>query len=471
MADSKRNPPIRIAALTMDAVIVGMAHAATFLLMARPPVDYAQWSLMTLAVVAVAFGITFARGAHRIQARHLGRADILNLGVMSVLVAIACLVLQLILQIGADEISLSRIPIGTGAISFVFLVTARLIQGREGGNDQIEVEPRPTLIVGAGDAGELIYRELSRVRSSGYQIVGFVDDDLKKVQTTIHGVPVLGTIDDIPRLCESYEIDEILIAIPSASGETNRRIFHACAQTEARVQNLPSIAMRVFSEKPIVPLMREFQVEDLLRRAPIQADMNPARGYLGGERVMVTGGGGSIGSELARQVAALNPAQLILIGKGENSIFEIDRELRESGVARPTAIICDVRDPQGLDLAMRTHTPRVVFHAAAHKHVPLMESTPIEAVRNNVFGTLNVAEACIRHGVGKFILVSTDKAVNPGNIMGASKRVAEMIVQALAGRSDTGFAIVRFGNVLGSRGSLIPILRSQIDKGGPVTVT
>jgi len=459
-----------IGPLALDATLIGVAHVAAFLIMGRPPINYLGWLAATVLLILVSLGISLFRGAHRMQARHLGRVDLVNLGVTSLLVAIAAALLQMVLRVGFDEIHMARIPLATGAFTFMLLVTVRIAQGREPHLPGAE-NPANTLIVGAGDAGVLIYHEISRAPGSRYKVVGFVDDDVRKVSTTINGMPVVGTVDDVPRLVEQLGIEEILIAIPSASGEINRRIFHICSQTGARVQNLPSIAIRVFSEKPMVPLMREFQVEDLLRRAPIQADLSKARAFLGGERVLVTGGGGSIGSELARQVAALNPSQLILLGKGENSIFEIDRELREGKIIRSVPVICDVRDPQGLDLAMKEHKPRVVFHAAAHKHVPLMEANPIEAVRNNVFGTLNVAEACVRHGVGKFILVSTDKAVNPGNVMGASKRVAEMIVQALAGRSETGFAIVRFGNVLGSRGSLIPILRSQIDKGGPVTVT
>jgi FlaA1/EpsC-like NDP-sugar epimerase len=199
--------------------------------------------------------------------------------------------------------------------------------------------------------------------------------------------------------------------------------------------------------------------------------MTPAARYLNGERVLITGGGGSIGSELARQVSSMSPASLILLGKGENSIFEIDQELRHSNVFQPMPVICDIRDRQGLDLVFKAHKPTVVFHAAAHKHVPLMEAVPIEAVRNNVFGTLHLAEEAIRNGVQKFILVSTDKAVNPSNVMGATKRVAEMIVSAMTSRSETSFSAVRFGNVLGSRGSLIPILKKQIMSGGPVTLT
>jgi FlaA1/EpsC-like NDP-sugar epimerase len=212
-------------------------------------------------------------------------------------------------------------------------------------------------------------------------------------------------------------------------------------------------------------------VTDLLRRDCAVGEASPAMRYLSGERVLITGGGGSIGSELARQVAALAPASLIILGKGENSIFEIHQELRDANVQGCLPVVCDVRDVQALEQVFRQHTPTVVIHAAAHKHVPLMEDVPIEAIRNNVFGTLNLAEVAIRHGVQRFILVSTDKAVKPENVMGATKRVAEMTVSALAGRSETAFATVRFGNVLGSRGSLVPILRRQILAGGPVTLT
>lgn len=457
--------------LILDTVLTVIALFVAIALGAGPS-ETTWWPLAGPLSVA-ALGIYAWRGTHRSSSRHLGVFDILNVALATLIVAVLQAVIQAVSGVGNQIPDLYRVPIITWTFAFSGLIAARVAANfREipgfGGTDAGAAN---TLIVGAGDAGEIVFRELNRGAEGGYRVVGFIDDDTEKHNLRIHGTPVLGGIDDIPALVKQHDIKEILIAIPSASGEVNRRIFKASSGTGARVRNLPSIAMLVYSERPMMPLMRAFQVEDLLRRAPVRTDSSRAKEYVGGERVLVTGGGGSIGSELVRQLAPLGPASLIVLGKGENSVFEIDRELRDSGIYQPTPVVCDVRDAQSLDMVFKQHLPRVVFHAAAHKHVPLMEANPIEAVRNNVFGTLNAAEASVRHGAHKFILVSTDKAVNPGNVMGATKRVAEMIVQSLAGRSETGMAIVRFGNVLGSRGSLVPILTRQIANGGPLTVT
>lgn len=329
---------------------------------------------------------------------------------------------------------------------------------------------RPTLIVGAGDAGEMIIREVTRSQAAEYKLIGFVDDNTDKSHVIIHGIRGLGTTEDIPRLALQHSITEILIAIPSASGADLRRIFNLCRETKARVRILPSIPA-VFEGDATLHQFREVHIEDLLRRDPVKSDLKEVATYVSGERVLITGAGGSIGGELARQVASLGPASLLLLGKGENSIYEIEQELIHLLGFCPRCIIADVRDQERMRRLMLAEQPSVVFHAAAHKHVPLMEANPHEAIKNNILGTWVTAEAAIRAGVKKFIYVSTDKAVNPASIMGATKRVGEMIVSALAQRSETEFAIVRFGNVLGSRGSLIPTLQAQIARGGPVCIT
>ncbi|MER3496302.1 MAG: hypothetical protein C4320_05560, partial [Armatimonadota bacterium] len=304
-----------------------------------------------------------------------------------------------------------------------------------------------------------------------HDIIGLVDDAPEKQHLLLHRKPVLGKILDLPRLIREHSIDEVLIAIPSAHGEVIRHIFDLCSTTKARVRTLPSVPEVAAEGGAISKQFREIEIEDLLRRPTVETDLRKIAGYLSGEHVLITGGGGSIGSELARQIGRLGPASLILVGKGENSIYEIEQELMQSLGVTPIAVIADVRDGRAMEQIFAEYRPTVVFHAAAHKHVPLMQRSPYEAIRNNVFGTLTTAEMAIRHGVKKFILISTDKAVKPSSVMGATKRLCEKIVAALAQTSETEFAAVRFGNVLGSRGSLIPVLKAQIKRGGPVRIT
>jgi FlaA1/EpsC-like NDP-sugar epimerase len=272
-------------------------------------------------------------------------------------------------------------------------------------------------------------------------------------------------------LVDKYHVEEIVIAMPEATGRELRRIIDISAPTGARVRTLPSALSIVSGTQQISSYLRDVDIEDLLKREPIETDLKSISQYLSGERVMITGGGGSIGSELARQITSLSPASLILVGKGENSLYEIEQELIQTNRFRPKTVVADVRDYASMERVMKEHAPTVVFHAAAHKHVPLMESNPIEAIQNNVLGTWHVADLCIRYGVKKMVLISSDKAVKPSSIMGATKRVGEMILGGLALRSETEFAIVRFGNVMGSRGSLIPLLKSQLKRGGPLTIT
>ncbi|MFN4033505.1 MAG: polysaccharide biosynthesis protein [Fimbriimonadales bacterium] len=329
---------------------------------------------------------------------------------------------------------------------------------------------RRAIVVGGGDTGEVVMRETRRTPHLEVQIVGFVDDDPHKQTIHIHGYPCLGTTDDLPRLIEQYGVNDVIIAISSARGELVRRIFHLCLETKARVRIVPPFQPAAVQDFQLAQI-REVKIEDLLRRAPVQFDLKPLADYVAGERVLITGAGGSIGSELARQIAEFGPAYLILLGKGENSIYQIEQELRANYNLEPECIIADVRDATRIEAVFRRYQPTLVFHAAAHKHVPLMEANTVEAIKNNVLGTWVMAQAAHRHGVRKFVYVSTDKAVNPASIMGATKRVGEMIISALAHQSETEFAIVRFGNVLGSRGSLVPTLQAQIERGGPVRIT
>ncbi|MBT2758422.1 polysaccharide biosynthesis protein [Mesobacillus foraminis] len=332
---------------------------------------------------------------------------------------------------------------------------------------------RRTLIVGAGSAGTMVARQLLKNQEAGLLPVGFIDDDMKKHQLDILGITVFGGVNTIESIVKEMKVDNIVIAIPSLCKKDLSTIFQECAKTNAKTQILPMIEDLV-TGKISVSHFRDVQVEDLLGREPIKLDIESISEYLTGKTVLVTGAGGSIGSEICRQIAPFNPARLILLGHGENSIYSIEMELKESyGNTKIQLIteIADMQDADKMDHIMSTYNPDVVYHAAAHKHVPLMERNPEEAVKNNVLGTLNAARAASWNGVKTFVMISTDKAVNPTSVMGSTKRLAEMIIQAMDQKSATKFVAVRFGNVLGSRGSVIPLFKKQIEKGGPVTVT
>ncbi|TKD70728.1 polysaccharide biosynthesis protein [Pseudalkalibacillus hwajinpoensis] len=328
------------------------------------------------------------------------------------------------------------------------------------------------LVVGAGSAGMMIVRQLRQSVDSDLNPIGFIDDDIRKQNLEIMGVPVLGPTEDIVEQVKQLEIDTIVIAIPSLSKSEMKRIYEECSKTNAKTQIIPMIE-DLMTGKVSINSFRDVKVEDLLGREPIKLDTENIAETLTGKTVLVTGAGGSIGSEICRQVSKFNPDQVVLLGHGENSIYTIEMELRNTYGDTITFIpvIADVQDRERLGEVMKLHRPNVVYHAAAHKHVPLMEANPHESVKNNVIGTKNVAEAASDADVDTFVMVSTDKAVNPTSVMGATKRLAEMIVQQMDKISATRFVAVRFGNVLGSRGSVIPLFKKQIQKGGPVTVT
>lgn len=330
---------------------------------------------------------------------------------------------------------------------------------------------KQVLIVGAGDAGAIAARELKQRNYREGRPVGFIDDEPRKQRLHLMGLPVLGTRKDIPRVVKGHDIDQVIIAMPSASGTAIRDIVQICEKIGVDMKIMPAV-VDVLSGQIRTSAIREVQVEDLLGRDPVIVDLEGVAGYVTGETVMVTGGGGSIGSELCRQIAKFNPHRLVVVGHGENSIFDIEQELHADYPALNIAAeILDIKDHEKVQLVFQKYKPGVVFHAAAHKHVPLMERNPEEALKNNVLGTSNLAEAADSVGVKTFVLISTDKAVNPTSVMGATKRVAEMIIQGMDKRSKTRFVAVRFGNVLGSRGSVIPTFKKQIAKGGPVTIT
>ena len=332
-------------------------------------------------------------------------------------------------------------------------------------------QARRTLIIGAGDAGALVVRELQKSSQLNLVPIGFLDDDVSKQNHQIYGVSVIGKVNKIASVLDSKQVEEVIIAIPSAPGKIIRMVNDACRQKGISSRTIPGI-YELIGGKVSVNRLREVDITDLLRREPVKIDDRLIGASFSGKRILVTGAGGSIGREICRQVARWNPSELVLLGHGENSIFESLLELSgnfPSLTIHP--VIADVRDAERIQEMFKVHRPQVVFHAAAHKHVPLMEANVEEAVTNNVLGTRNVVEAANRHGVERLVLISTDKAVRPVSIMGATKRLAEMIVLDSAHRNKRVYSVVRFGNVLGSRGSVVPLFKNQIARGGPVTVT
>ena len=327
------------------------------------------------------------------------------------------------------------------------------------------------LIVGAGDAGELLLREVQRNHAGRFDVVGFADDNRQKLHAHIHGVQVLGTVDQLQALVVDHDVDEVIIAAPTATGAQMRRIVEACKASGARFKTIPGLD-QLIDGRVSLNQIRDVAIEDLLGRDPVQLDMEAISAAMQGHVVMVTGAGGSIGSELCRQVCRFAPSALLLVERTENNLFQIHRELAARHPEVPLVTgLADVADAPRMEELFQRHRPTVVVHAAAHKHVPMLEWNPGEAVKNNVVGTRTLADLSHRQGVERFVMVSTDKAVNPTSVMGASKRVAEIYVQSLSQRSATKFVTVRFGNVLGSAGSVIPIFKEQIAAGGPVTVT
>ena len=327
------------------------------------------------------------------------------------------------------------------------------------------------MIIGAGSAGEKILRETLVTPKINKEVVCFIDDDLSKKGRRIHNVPVVGGRNEILQQAEKYHVDEIYIALPSIDDKEVSEVLNICKETKCKLKKLPGI-YQFLNDEITLEKLKDVEVQDLLGRDPIKVNLEEIMGYVQDKVVMVTGGGGSIGSELCRQIAKSHPKQLIIVDIYENNAYDIQLELqRKYPKLNLETMIASVRDQNKINDLFAYYHPDIVYHAAAHKHVPLMEDAPHEAIKNNVFGTLNVAKAADQYGVKKFILISTDKAVNPTNIMGASKRLCEMIVQSFDKKSKTEFVAVRFGNVLGSNGSVIPLFKKQIQNGGPITIT
>ncbi len=477
-ADPKRRRIAFVGLLLADLALIelGLLLALALAYSFDPPGGPGTvfWSYALPTGVA-GFALLVWRRLHRIHARYLGIGDLLNITV----VALGTAVVVAFCESRAALEGLSAGKLSVPVLSFFFSASfltlgrlyQRLIAHRALHLSRLGGRLTRTVVVGAGNTGESMIRELMKLDPPEHFVVGIIDPVGTAVGHTIHGIDVLGGLDELAMVLAKKSVDDVLVADPSLSGDELRKIFTACSDVGVRVRTLPAMSGFIRGGKEVLPHLRDIELDDLLRRDSVKSEVSRAARYISGERILITGAGGSIGSELARQIVSLSPACLILMGKGENSVFEIDQELRDVHGFQAIPVIADVRDRDAVERVLARYNPSVVFHAAAHKHVTLMESVPIEAVRNNVFGTLNLAECAIRNGVRRFILVSSDKAVNPKNVMGATKRVAEMVVSSLAAQCETNFSTVRFGNVLGSRGSLIPILKGQIKHGGPVTIT
>ncbi|MDY0292266.1 MAG: nucleoside-diphosphate sugar epimerase/dehydratase [Desulfuromonadaceae bacterium] len=432
----------------------------------------AFWRLLP-AVLAIKIAVFWYYGLFRGWWRYVSMADLIAISKANVLSS-ALVVMYAAFAFRLESIARTVLFLD-GLFCFLLIAGMRFLIRviRERSPRLREGKSRKTrmLIVGAGDAGQMIVRELRVNRKLPYYAIGFVDDDTRKQKNKFLGLPVLGTCADIPKLCRKHRIEEVVIAIPSASGKRLKSIVEQCHNARVKFKTLPSVG-GLIDGSVLIEQIKEVSLEDLLGRAPVRLDTENISAYLRGKRVLITGAGGSIGSELCRQVVRFNPAKLVLFENGETPLFSIEQELRQRfPKLRIFPIVGDIRYRARVEAIFDEFMPEVVFHAAAYKHVPMMEVNPAEAVNNNVRGTQIVAEAAHMFRVERFVMVSTDKAVNPTNIMGTTKRAAEKIVQALARRSRTRFVTVRFGNVLGSNGSVIPTFQKQIYKGGPITVT
>lgn len=388
---------------------------------------------------------------------------------------VSCIIMTLLNAITKLPIVEARANLIAGLIIVIsiigYRVLARMILNHNYDTNKTNINKKNALVIGAGEATRMLLTTLQNSMRDSYNVVGLIDDNTNKVSYAISGNKILGTRFDIPRICKEYNVEVILFTISNITNEDRRKILEICQETDCKVRILPG-TKDLIKNKPIMQNFRNVQIEDLLGRDQIKLENKNIAKLIKDKVVLITGGGGSIGSELCRQIIKFNPSRLVIVDIYENNLYSIEQELKFSFPKMSIeAIVASVRDKKRLDEIFEEYKPYLVFHAAAHKHVPLMETSPLEAIKNNVFGTYNVANCADEYNVKRFILISTDKAVNPTNIMGATKRLCEMIVQAKNKVSDTEYVAVRFGNVLGSNGSVVPLFKKQIEMGGPVTVT
>jgi len=460
--------------ILVDVVLVAGAFALAFFLrfdFSIPPEQLGLLKTFILPVVAAKLIVFYFAGLYRRIWRYAGMRDFFTIIWASILsTALVIVIIFFIYHTAFPRSVVALDGILTAALIGGARFAARGI--RELRLKSILSPPaKPVLIVGAGDTGEAILREMLRRPELAYQPVGLIDDELRKQGVRIHGVRVLGTRKHLRELISKYQVEEVIISMPTVSREVIRDIFFQCQEMGVKCKTLPGI-YQIINGTVGIEQIREVGVEDILGREPVAVDLKKVAGYISGKPVLVTGAGGSIGSELCRQVSRLQPSLLIMVDQSEGSLFEIEQELlKERRFASVAAVVADIANRARTKAIFNKYRPAVVFHAAAYKHVPLMEANPIEAIENNLLNTRVVAETAIQAGVERFVFISTDKAVDPVSVMGRSKALAEKLVQFFAHDSSTRFMSVRFGNVLDSSGSVVPTFRHQIALGGPVTVT
>jgi FlaA1/EpsC-like NDP-sugar epimerase len=469
----------RVLQVVLDALLSILALSGAYLIrFDGNPTGIYLHQLLVLSPIFLCLHLAtnWRFGVYRRLWRYTGLTEVTELG-LSILCATTVIMIVRALNLASidgNQLSYSIIFIEAG-LAFLLFVGPRVLRRLETEHRQRRHWRQPVqkraLLVGAGDAGQMVARELTQRRNVGLDLVGFVDDDPQKANLRIGNLTIFGSTQELPTLVEELFIDQVIIAMPSAPATEIRRIVDICRNAEVETRILPGL-FELIDGRVSINQLREVSLEDLLGREPVELDTASIAGYIEGRTVLVTGAGGSIGSELCRQIMKFQPKELLLLGKGENSVFNIEQELKmRPEPVKLVSIIADIRDRTRMENIFEKHSPQVVFHAAAHKHVPLMENNASEAVTNNIIGTRTVAELSDKHKVATFVLVSSDKAVNPTSIMGASKRAAELVIQDLSRRSNTKYVAVRFGNVLDSRGSVLPTWRQQIALGGPVTVT
>ncbi len=467
----------------VDITVLGVAYLFAFLSRFEfsPSLQGAKLLFFTLPyVVLLQYVVLAIVGVPALTWRYIGLRDTYRI-VLGICISTAILVgLRLGLESVSGHAWFARIPLGVLAIDLIvaFLAVAgvrvvrRIIAERHDRRRVAHAEqPKRTLLIGAGQAGSTVAREIAQRPDLGIDLVGFADDNPVKIGTLIQGAKVLGDTYSVPKLIERHKVEQVIITMGVVSSEVVRRLVDTCEKAGLPAKTIPGL-YEILDGQVNLSRIREVTIEDLLGRDSVDLDIDALKEFLSGRRVLITGAGGSIGSELCRQVAMLGPQRLVLVERAENALFEIHRELgRTHPNVEVVPCLCDICDLERLDKVFDDHRPEVVFHAAAHKHVPMMEYNPGEAIKNNVFGTQKLADTADQYGCSAFVLISTDKAVNPTSVMGATKRTAELYVQSMSQESNTKFVAVRFGNVLGSAGSVIPTFKEQIRRGGPITVT
>ena len=463
----------KIFLIILDIIVINLCYYLGFLLKFDWHIPTSYWHMYMRWIVPIVLIkiVVFALfGLYRIMWRYADFKELFRIFMAIVIANVLTGIFLISMNVGFPRSVIALVFV----IDMFFVTGTRyLSKARKNLVFSIPVEKlKRVLIIGAGDAGVLVLNELRKHKELGYKVVAFIDDDKNKVGTEILGIPVVGGKEKIISAISEFRIDEVILAMPSANREIQQDISDICSKLSMKIKIIPGMYELIDDQKLNIRDLRDVEIGDLLGRDEVKLDQEVLNDFLKNKTVLVTGGGGSIGSELCRQIAKFSPKRLIILDIYENNAYEIQMELvRHYKDLDLVVEIESIRDAIRMDIIFGKYKPDVVFHAAAHKHVPLMENSSTSAIKNNVFGTLNVLRACDKHGVSRFVLISTDKAVNPTSVMGTTKRICEMLVQTFNEKSKTEFVAVRFGNVLGSNGSVIPLFINQIKEGGPVTVT